>query len=171
MLIGGNMGRAQSTDRTITVTAYPLWTDTGITLQPTDSVRIHGATGQWTFNRDHGVFNGPEGVPYNDTYNVWLTDGRLGDLIGFIGNTPYGIAQNDPRVFAIGSGSVSLSDKSGKLWLGFNDDFVTGWCDNLESITVEVSTGCQVTSIPAFDWKQFRPWEVNKYDNMYVSDT
>jgi pimeloyl-ACP methyl ester carboxylesterase len=140
ILVNGKTGFAQGTDHTITVTAIPLWTDTGITLQPTDSVRIHDAAGRWNVNVDHPyTWAGPDGVPYGDTYNAWVADGRLGDLIGFIGATPYGVAEFDPQLFAIGSRSVSLSGKSGKLWLGFNDDYIEGVSDNGGSVTVVVT--------------------------------
>jgi hypothetical protein len=48
------------------------------------------------------------------------------DLNTYLGAPQYReIARNDPRLFAIGTSTVTLSGKCGKLWLGFSDDYET----------------------------------------------
>jgi len=131
----------------ISVTANPLWTDTGIILDPCDVVKIHDAVGSWTWGS--GWF-GPEGDPQPGlAWDEWITNGLHGQLIGFIGGVPdlnavpRVILQDDPRLFEIGLGSVALSGQTGKLWLGFNDDYAsiaTG--DNFGSVRVQVDVAC-----------------------------
>jgi len=126
---------------TITVPSVPLWTDTGIRLRASETVTVHDARGQWDWGFALQPF-GPEGDPLTPPefiYDEWITNGRHGQLIGFIGDNPYAAAQNDPRLFPIGTGSVGLSGKSGELWLGFNDDFATNATfDNVGSVIVGV---------------------------------
>jgi len=134
---------AQISDTVLTVPSNPIWTYTGITLQSSDTVTVHDATGSWTFATNSG-FYGPEGLhaPQADS-SLFITNGQIGQLIGFIGENPYGVAQNDPRLFAIGSGSVSLTGRTGKLWLGMNDDYtnqIGGASDNAGSLSVTVGS-------------------------------
>jgi hypothetical protein len=128
----------------VTVTSNPLWTDTGVTLVPSDVVDISGASGLWNWGTWPSF--GPDGN-YNPTFawDEWITNGYHGQLIGYVGsvvdpNINHSlIPQNDPSLFVIGTGAVSRSGVSGKLWLGFNDDYASyAIGDNSGSVTVNV---------------------------------
>ena len=127
----------------VTVTANPLWTDTGIALGASDVVTISGASGSWSWG---GPLHGPDG-DYQPglAWDEWITNGYHGQLIGCVGlvdpNPDHSlIPQNDPSLFAVGTGAVSLSGVSGKLWLGFNDDYASyAVGDNSGSVTVDVT--------------------------------
>jgi len=137
----------------VTVTSNPLWTDTGISLTPSESVTISGATGSWTWEVPNGPF-GPDGdnsVSYQ--YDEWIPDGYHGQLIGYIDATSSLNLNDYPRVFPqdaaglfqIGTNTVTISGAQGELWLGFNDDFTTNDIeDNSGSVTVNVD----VSAIP-----------------------
>jgi hypothetical protein len=129
---GGGLG-------TITVSSNPLWTDTGIALAPQNNLVVHGASGLWSYASSVAPF-GPNGdFQPQLTGDEWITDGQHGQLIGFVGNSPCSHRQNDLAFFVIGTGTVSLTGKSGELWLGFNDDFAThATGDNTGSVTVRV---------------------------------
>ncbi len=58
---------ANATVYDFTVTANPLWTDTGIALDPNNEVHIWGATGTWSWGVTWG--SGPDGS-YDPT-EVW----------------------------------------------------------------------------------------------------
>ena len=124
---------------TITVPSNPLWTDSGIVLVPQKTVVVSNAHGAWNWGFAPSGF-GPEGDPRPDlSGDEWIANGQHGQLIGFVGSDPFSAVQNDPRLFAIGTSTVVLSGKSGKLWLGFNDDFVTNAIgDNAGSVSVAV---------------------------------
>jgi len=132
----------QAVALTFTVATDPLWTDTGLLLNAGETVTLFGATGTVTWATWSGRSSGPEGDPQPTlTWDEWITNGRHGQLIGFVGADPGGIAQNDSRLFEIGNGSVTKSGVSGKLWLGFNDDYThpDSWnADNLGAITVNM---------------------------------
>src|SRR5262249_14257088 len=128
----------------------PLWTDTGITLSPQCGVTIHDAVGSWNYGGAPFDLS-PDGL-YTPliAYDQWITSGNHGQLIGFIGDDPNTAAQNDPRLFIVGSGSVTLSGASEHLWLGFNDDFYSGnISDNTGSMTVQVDSVSQIR--PLYD--------------------
>jgi hypothetical protein len=129
---------------TVTVTANPLWTDTGITLMPQDARTIHGASGSWNWGTFYSF--GPDGdYQPGFTWDEWITNGQHGQLIGFIGADPYSASQNDSRLFPIGTGTVNLCGLTGHLWLGFNDDFASGAVDdNSGSVTVQVDPTYQI---------------------------
>jgi hypothetical protein len=136
------------------VAANPLWTDTGIMLAPSDLVVVHNAQGSWTWgsccNGLGGYFFGPEGDPQPTlAWDEWIPDGLHGQLIGFLGDDPYLSSPGDPGLFAVGTGTATLTGQSGRLWLGFNDDRVShATSDNAGSVTVEISTPC-LTLAPA----------------------
>jgi hypothetical protein len=59
-----------------------------------------------------------------------------------IGGNPYGIGQDAVGLFEIGTNNVLLSGVSGRLWLGFNDDYTNsnyGRGDNDGTVTVNVN--------------------------------
>ncbi|HET6421326.1 MAG TPA: VPLPA-CTERM sorting domain-containing protein [Geobacteraceae bacterium] len=143
---------------TFTVNANPLWTDTGIDLNG-KAYKISGALGTWSW--EGGVITDANGttVSVSDTSYLndeWIRNGQHGQLIGFVGDAnldpnanPRQISQGDIRLFAIGTGSVTLSGLTGRLWLGMNDDFSsfnTG--DNSGSVTVSVAP----VPVPAAFW-------------------
>jgi hypothetical protein len=149
----------------VTVTASPLWTNTGIVFTPSDTMTIYGAAGNWCWGAAGGATTGPDGdsnPPYADY--LWITSERQGNLIGFVGpadpdlNTffpdpsggqppPYNyplrvIGQDDPRLFGIGTAAIVLTGLEGTLWLGMNDDFDAAYLpDNWGSVTVHVDEG------------------------------
>jgi len=125
---------------TVTVSSNPLWTDTGITLGSGSRIVIHNAHGAWNWGAAPANF-GPGGDYRPDlAYDEWITNGFHGQLIGFVGNDPYSASQNDPHLFSIGTATVTVSGVSGRLWLGFNDDFETNAIDdNTGSVTVDLS--------------------------------
>jgi hypothetical protein len=135
---------------TVVVPANPLWTDTLLNLTNGDIVTIT-ASGSWTWQVSSGWF-GPDGV-YDWTTDTFLDNGTHAMLIAFVGSDPYQNHWGDGSFFPqttgywnIGSSGQFTSDKTGKLWLGFNDDAVsmaTG--DNGGSVTAQIS----VTPIPA----------------------
>jgi hypothetical protein len=134
---------AQATS--FTVSADPLWTNTGIVLGSTDVLVVSNAQGSWTW----GVgMNGPAGynLGSNGFYDEWITNGKQGQLIAFVGNVAPGtVGQNDPRLFAIGSNTIKTSGYQGTLWLGFNDAWnYPGFVgDNFGFVTANVTVNGQ----------------------------
>jgi hypothetical protein len=134
----------------ITVTADPLWTNTGILLTPTDNMMIHDANGAWSYGG--GWTCGPDGWPVSSSLwnDEWITDSMHGQLIGAVVppglnlniDSPRALPQNDPSLFQIGTGPVALTGRSGVLWLGFNDDYAGAWnqTDNFGSVAVQVDS-------------------------------
>lgn len=130
---------AQNSNVMVTVTSYPLWTDSGISLSSSDVVTIYGETGAWTYDVNAGFF-GPDGASFPYTGDEWIADGQQAQLIGYVGSDPYSVSQNDSGLFQIGSSQVQLTGKSGELWFGCNDDMVSGnTSDNAGSLQVQVS--------------------------------
>lgn len=127
----------------ITVPGNPLWTDTGITLTLTNTVILHDAIGAWDTSLGP---TGPEGGFPGYEWDEWIRNGFHGQLIGFIGpagldpNTnPRVVSQNDPSLFEIGTNTVTISGRDGKLWLAMNDDYQTANVgDNSGSVAVQI---------------------------------
>jgi hypothetical protein len=137
---------------TIGVPASPLWTNTGVLVLTTDTVSFTGATGDWTYQ---GSLFGPEGVFVPGVeFDEWIQNGQHGQLIGFIGSVPdlnaepRAINQDDAGLFAIGAGPASVTGKTGTLWLGINDGFVTGTSDNEGSVSVNVNVNADLAPVP-----------------------
>lgn len=88
-----------------------------------------------------GEVNGP--VPSDE----FFSGANKGELIGFIGPDPYQGHFGDGSFFpqasgylAIGSSASFIAPKSGKFWLGFNDDAVSiAVSDNFGFVTANVT--------------------------------
>ncbi len=134
----------------VTVSADPLWTDTGIILNPGVTYSIHDAAGMVAWGTWSDRYSGPEGDFQSElTFDEWITNGQHGQLIGFVGLDPYSVGQNDSTLFAIGTGTVTLTGKSGELWLGFNDDYSHPYewtIDNYGTMTAHITD--PTTTVP-----------------------
>jgi len=112
-------------------------------------VTFTGATAAWS--PVAGVLSGPGGFFVSGgTFDEWITNHQLGELLGFIGNPalnlnagpPRVIAQDAPGLFVIGDTTVPVVEtgRAGELWLGFNDDFASnGIGDNTGTASVTVT--------------------------------
>lgn len=133
---------------TVRVDARPLWTDTGINLNGEDLVSIT-ASGSWRWARNRWV--GPEGV-CDGTTDTFLDNGTHGMLIAFVGPDPFEGQQDAGDFFpqttgywGIGRSGQFASPCAGRLWLGFNDDAVTGaTSDNAGFVVADIS----IESVP-----------------------
>ena len=137
--------QAQSQD-VVNVTATPLWTNTGLHINIDDNVEIT-ASGSWTWGG--GYWHGPDGqFPWNwpNTWDRFLYQARHGELIAFVGQDPYQGHWGDKNFFPqttgywrIESNGQFISDKTGILWLGFNDDAASrGIGDNAGIVTAQI---------------------------------
>jgi hypothetical protein len=114
----------------VTIPSNPLWTDSGISLGLSNVLTLHNAVGSWQFDPAYPAF-GPEGYHSPGTeWDEWITNSFQGQLIGFLGpaglnpnENPRVMSQNDPSLFEIGTNSVTITGREGRLWLGFNDDY------------------------------------------------
>jgi hypothetical protein len=128
-------------DLTITVPSNPLWTDTGKYFN--NSSFSIAASGSWSWGGDPAYFFGPEGDTSSHSgggpgwLDNWVSNGNHGSLIGYIGNDPNSASSG---WFNVGS-SAKISNVTGELWLGFNDDKVSGaLADNSGSVTAVITT-------------------------------
>jgi hypothetical protein len=130
----------------VTVTSNPLWTNVGSISPSSGTVTISGAAGEWRWGGTD-TMTGPDGDSFlTYSWDFWITGGRHGQLIGFVGpatlnlnDIPRVIFQNDPGLFVVGTGEIVLTGVEGTLWLGMNDDYASfGVSDNGGSITVNV---------------------------------
>jgi hypothetical protein len=133
---------------TVVVPSNPLWTDTGLDVNIGQDVTIT-ASGSWTWGYYPSF--GPDGdAPWSDSSAMdnFLYQANHGELIAYVGSDPTQGHMGDRSFFpqttgywAIGSSGQFTSDKSGKLWLGFNDDAVTGAVgDNSGTVTALITT-------------------------------
>jgi hypothetical protein len=136
-----------------TVTANPLWTDTGITLAPWSIVTIT-ATGWWTpaIGPPNG-WCGPDGFPSTTDYpDNFFSGANWAALIAYVGDDPNQGHWGDPGFFPtnsgywnIGSSNQFVSPSAGELWLGMNADAVyMVIADNAGSVTAQI-TGTGLT--------------------------
>jgi hypothetical protein len=135
LVLAGAVYSAAALDMlTITVSSNPLWTDTGISLSGGSTAIT--ATGSWSTGLG---FTGPDGLYVPEyAYDEWLQNGWHGQLLAYVGANPYSGTVN-VDYFAIGSSGV-LNGLSGELWLGFNDDMVSGGVgDNEGSVIATVA--------------------------------
>jgi hypothetical protein len=130
------------------VPANPVWTDTGLTLNEADRVTIT-ACGCWRWAR--GQWVGPDGVR-DGALDTFLDNGTHGMLIAFVGPDPFQGHRGDPDFFpqsagywGVGSNGQFVSPATGRLWLGFNDDALSGaTCDNAGYVVAQIS----IVSVP-----------------------
>lgn len=126
----------------VVVPANLKWSDTGISTLPGQTYLIHDAVGQWSANtNDPATTGGPEGFPIPAGDPELVADGRIGNLIGFVGDNPEALAPTDPRLLSIGTNQISLTGSGARLWLGFNDRLPA---DNGGSVTVQIDLGALV---------------------------
>jgi hypothetical protein len=154
----------QTSAAPFTVTSNPLWTDTGITVKANDTISFTNPSASWSYITGLGPF-GSDGDSRPDLeWDEWIKNGRHGQLIGYIGNAldlnfysgdPYNnprqITQNDPGLFVIGANSITISGLTGKLWLGFNDDYNGNAIDDNSGtglVEVSVTLGPPLPPVP-----------------------
>ncbi len=115
----------------IEVKADQMWNDTGIDLIDSQSVTIKYDSGTWSVNPDCGNIDA-EGGPFIAKNGYLLPGSKEGCLVGKIG---------DGQPFYVGK-SLTLSGKSGRLYLSANDDvnglYGKGYKDNSGELTVLV---------------------------------
>jgi hypothetical protein len=146
---------------TVVVPSNPLWTDTSIVLSQGTSVTVT-ASGTWSgYFGGSPVLLGPDGevngpVPSDE----FFSGANKAELIGFIGTDPYQGHFGDGSFFpqssgylAIGSSASFIALKSGKFWLGFNDDAVSGGVgDNLGFVTANITAVPEAGSLLLLGW-------------------
>jgi hypothetical protein len=127
------------------VQATSLWADTY--LRVTNGWRVLvTANGSWSWQANQTF--GPDGDPNTTTTaDLFYSGARHAALIGYLGLDPYQGHWRDGSFFPqptgywnIGSNNVFTADRTGELWLGFNDDAVTGGTnDNSGFVTAQIS--------------------------------
>jgi hypothetical protein len=140
------LGSANAQTLTLVVPANPLWTPTAISLNTGDAVSIT-ASGSWRGSLNP-PWTGPDGLAQDGwaNYNLFMFGTNWGSLIAFVGPDPYQGHWGDGSFFPqtngywyIGSSAQFTSDKTGELWLGFNDDAVSKEIfDNQGSVTAQI---------------------------------
>ena len=125
-----------------TVTAVPLWTDTGLTVSGY-SISI-SAAGVWDWG---GGPTGPDGDFFYGCsgYDEFEQNCHHGQLIAFVGANPYAGTVN-VDYYGIGSSGSIPNGLSGELWLGFNDDRESGATED-NSGSVEAVMTPELSSI------------------------
>lgn len=117
--------------QSIIIPASPLWTNTQIDVTQGQQISIT-ASGTWSgFNNE---WFGPDGVPDKTGYfDNFLISSNHCSLIAFIGSDPYQGHWGDSSFFpqatgywSVGSSAYFTADKAGRIWLGFNDDAISG---------------------------------------------
>jgi hypothetical protein len=139
------LGISNAQALTVVVPANPLWTDTLLSLTNGDIVTIT-ASGSWAWDSTH--WSGPDGDQGSPADGDEFLVGSVnkGSLLAFVGSDPYQSHWGDGSFFPqtsgywnIGSSAQFTSDKTGELWLGFNDDAVSkNIYDNGGSVTALV---------------------------------
>lgn len=114
------------------VLAHPLWTDLGLVVE-NGSLVTTTASGFWNWGTNRSAF-GPDGDS-NSPYPFWdlfCSKARQGALIAYVGPDPFQGHWGDSNFFpratgywSIGSSNQFITDRTGELWLGFNDDAVS----------------------------------------------
>jgi hypothetical protein len=114
---------------TIEIAADKWWTDTGIDVQPGDTLRFE-ASGTWW---DAGHRAGPEGVDIPKLRKLrFLRRARDADWAALIG-----VAGRFGRGFRIGAGTTTRFAAGGRLHLYFNDVFGF-YHNNKGAVTVSI---------------------------------
>ena len=106
----------------VTVTANPLWTQTPITVQAGDVI-TGSATGQWCVGVS--LCSGPDGLSTVLGSDLWVSNSGQGSLIAYSGNSPYTDTVGANYV-GLGSTFTVVAQNTGVLYLGFNDDKISG---------------------------------------------
>ena len=138
-----------SATTSLTVTAFPLWTDAHLVLHAGDVVSI-SASGSWSFGLGASTADGQSW--WAETTDRFLLSAYQGRLIAYVGADPFqghwGDASFFPRTtdyWNIGSDGQFASDRLGELWLGINDDAVSkNTADNSGSVFAQIA----VTPVP-----------------------
>jgi hypothetical protein len=178
--VSPDIGVEKGCKGTVLVTANPLWTESGCTVEVGDLVDIT-ASGSWN---PGGAPCGPDG--YSASYRDWYDnfyDANASPsyehamLIAFVGEDPYkpdgdhdwgqsiwpAPVGDGGGYWPIGSQFQFTSDRRGKLWLGFNDDANTGAIgDNTGNVTANITASGRVE----ITWMDQRPtwWQGWGYD-------
>jgi hypothetical protein len=127
----------------LNVTAFPLWTDSGLTISAGATVSV-SASGTWGFGLGG---TGPGGTTWAETWDRFTASGQQGELIAYIGADPFQGHWGDSNFFpqatgyiVVGPGASFSAGHSGELWLGINDDAVSkATSDNSGSLTAQIS--------------------------------
>lgn len=128
---------------TVSVTANPLWTDTGIHLSLGSVVNVT-ATGMW--NSGGGLMSASGYVP--GVQDDQFVAGRHGNLIAYVGTDPFqghwGVGSFWPQsvnYWVINTGAEFTSTAAGELWLGMNDasNSSAGMYDNSGSLSAQIT--------------------------------
>lgn len=102
-------------ERSYVVSGTHDWTDTGITIKEGDVFEI-SAEGSIVWKREDREKCSPDGaLPYTRWGNKFVLGAPTGALIARIG-------EESNESFLVGSGRQIIAYKSGKLYLGINDD-------------------------------------------------
>lgn len=153
---------------TVSVASNPLWTSTGIVLSAGQPIRIV-AQGDDIWTWGGGAEHGIDGYqPWNkpNTYDRFLYVANHGEMIGYVGSDPYqgnwgryyydwyweGFYLNGrnqlPGYLHVGEYAITpegfqwTADRSGLLWLGFNDDAKSKAIgDNIGFVEVQIYVG------------------------------
>lgn len=158
-------GLAQAQSITVSVPALSLWVNSGIYVTNGEAITIN-ANGNWSTggavngisDMVFGTQNTPDGALY-DGGDVFMTDGLLGNLIAYLGDSPtVGWPTNfydQTEYFAIGSSRQLVANTNGWLWLGLNDDSDGGSVtDNDGAVNAQIFVGYGATNS---DWPDTRP--------------
>jgi hypothetical protein len=130
---------------TMEVQAAETWQNTGITVNPGDTISIQYESGMWTADPKTNGGNmydaaGCTGLKVNQPGFTLLGE-NMGALCGFVGAQPVGDGSDD--AFLVANGYSGTSQASGALWLCINDDlkgrYGSGLTDNSGSVTVSVT--------------------------------
>jgi hypothetical protein len=145
ILTAAGQAMADMADITLEVTAYPLWTDTGIDITIGEIITVTPVAGD-TWSTVGGNNVGPSGSPIND-YDLFFSGSLHSSMIAYIGSDPFQGHWGDGSFFpqatgytAVNDGVVFISAVVGRMWLGCNDDAVSlATNDNYGSITTHVN--------------------------------
>jgi len=110
--LGGVDETVGTSGRTITVGGDRQWVDTGINVNPGDSVTI-SANGQIRVARDGGTMTA-SGTQSGRTEGATIPSAPVGALVARVGNTP---------AMFIGETRTFRTARGGRLYLGVNDNY------------------------------------------------
>jgi hypothetical protein len=153
------MACAKAQSVTVNVNSKSLWTKSIVQVAKGETITIN-ANGNWSFRgKVNGIFdtvygtgNVPDGIS-PALGSLFLDNDIQGSLIAYVGVSPHGPFPQPPGsgYWEIGSSGQFISDRSGSLWLGMNDDNVT---PNDGSVNAQIFQGSGAINS---DWKTIRP--------------